>query len=803
MISSLDLNLLPIARKGGQDFPELPDLYAVMPPRRPAHGREADSLVIYLCLSGNAPLSPEQHAHLLERLAQKYYKTSGSVTSALRAVAEALNLYLLDRNLRSSSAGRQGIGRLVLGVLRADTFYMAHCGPVQALLISPSETRPLHDLPSAGRGLGLSRTTPVRFVQARLADGDCLVLASQPAPGWTVSTLRHPQRHGIDGLRRQLMEHAVADMNAVVIQAQGGSGRLRFLRRKPGVPEMAHPALEPEPGETALGPVELVEFEESAGEAAQTLPSPAPVLPAAPTAAPASPPAAVPLAAPTSVPASPPAVRPVETSPGAAVRRAGLEQPLEARPAAKASASAPAAAPIPPPAASPAARLERRARRTRTPRRTSPAGIQAALGKVGASARRTLGAGLGALARALKTLLPDEGTLRLPPGVMIFFALAIPIVLAIIGGTAFIQRGRSQQYQNYYQEAVLLASQAAPLTDPALQRDGWKRVLEQLDKAEYYTVTTDSQALRAQANGVLDGLDGVQRLDFQPAIVGGLDAAVRVTRMAARESYLYMLNATQGTVMLGVLTTRGYEINPNFQCGPTYGVVTVGPLVDIAELPQGAVEDAVLLGMDGAGNLVYCTLTGQPLSNSLAHPVTGLGEPIALTVDQGDLYVLDPEVNAVWIYEDMDVRQPPHLFFGNEVPPMQNVIDLAVYNDELYLLHSDGHITRCIYSSLEESPSTCTEPYEYTDSRPGRQSGAVISDSLFSQVSYVSFPDRSMYMLDPHNQAVFYFSVLFNFQTQYRAAGLLPDGQATAFAVSPDRLIFLAIGNSVYYAALP
>jgi hypothetical protein len=134
---------------------------------------------------------------------------------------------------------------------------------------------------------------------------------------------------------------------------------------------------------------------------------------------------------------------------------------------------------------------------------------------------------------------------------------------------------------------------------------------------------------------------------------------------------------------------------------------------------------------------------------------------------------------------------------------MQNVIDLAVYNDELYLLHSDGHITRCIYSSLEESPSTCTEPYEYTDGRPGRQSGAVIPDSLFSQVSYVSFPDRSMYMLDPHNQAVFYFSVLFNFQTQYRAAGLLPEGQATAFAVSPDRLIFLAIGNSVYYAALP
>ena len=155
--------------------------------------------MIYLSLTGNAPLPPEQHTHLLERLAQKYYKTSGSVTAALRAVAESLNLYLLDRNLRSTSGGRQGIGLLVLGVLRADTFYMAHCGPVQALLVNPSETRPLHELSSAGRGLGLSRTTPVRYVQARLADGDFLVLASKPSPGWTMTALRHPQRHGIDG----------------------------------------------------------------------------------------------------------------------------------------------------------------------------------------------------------------------------------------------------------------------------------------------------------------------------------------------------------------------------------------------------------------------------------------------------------------------------------------------------------------------------------------------------------------------------------------------------------------------------
>ncbi len=48
MNSSLDLNLLLLARQGGDDTSELPDLYAVTPPRRTAHGREADSLIIYL-----------------------------------------------------------------------------------------------------------------------------------------------------------------------------------------------------------------------------------------------------------------------------------------------------------------------------------------------------------------------------------------------------------------------------------------------------------------------------------------------------------------------------------------------------------------------------------------------------------------------------------------------------------------------------------------------------------------------------------------------------------------------------------
>src|SRR4030066_1731050 len=138
MNSSLDLNLLPITRQGGNDKAELPDMYAVTHPTRTARGREADSLIIYLSMTGNSPLSAEAHAQLLEQLAHKFYKTTGSLTAALRTIAEALNLYLLDRNLRSTNVGRQGIGQLLLVALRQDTLYLVQCGTVHAFLITPT-----------------------------------------------------------------------------------------------------------------------------------------------------------------------------------------------------------------------------------------------------------------------------------------------------------------------------------------------------------------------------------------------------------------------------------------------------------------------------------------------------------------------------------------------------------------------------------------------------------------------------------------------------------------------------------------
>jgi hypothetical protein len=421
---------------------------------------------------------------------------------------------------------------------------------------------------------------------------------------------------------------------------------------------------------------------------------------------------------------------------------------------------------------------------------------------------RALGNTFGIIGRGLRGLLrnvlPDESILRLSPSVMIFFAVAIPLLISIIGGTVYVQRGRAAQHQVYYEQAQEAAGQARVQTEPDNIRTAWGLTLDYLDQAEFYAVTDESSALRAEATNVLDQLDGIIRLEFQPAIIGGLGENVNIIQMMATTNDLYLLDSEQGIVKRALLTGRGYEIDTNFICGPSFGQTIIGNLVDIVSLPRGTLENATLLAMDGGANLMYCTPDGeQPLTAQMAPPNTNFGEPIAFTLDMGDLYVLDPPVNAVWIYRNLENAQQPRFFFGDQIPPMQDVIDLAVNSDDLYLLHSDGHITTCTYSSFQGSPTRCEEPAAYIDPRPGRENSAVIQDALFNQIFFSPPPDPSIYMLDPSGQAIYHFSLRLAFQRQFRAVDPLPEGPATAFAVSPNRTVFLAIGNRVFYAALP
>lgn len=748
MGDSIDLLILPLVRTGGKELPSVPGLHVASPPRKVARFRKRDRLVLHLHLDGNAPLPPEQVEQLLTHLANSYYQTAGTVTTALRASAESLNQYLLDRNIKNASTGRQAVGHLSQIVLRDKRLSIAQSGLTHAYLLTTGNIEHIHDLQIAGNGLGLSRTTNLRYSQLDLQANDASVISITAPINWSTDSLSQLIGQGPESLRRKLLSSAGSELNAFLLHAQSGSGEFRLLR----------PAKKPRPAPIPITPIP--ETSEVVGESEVVTPL---------------------VTGEASITDEKTVVEPAQSEEQSGIV-VGEESETQV-PAAVAVAASAGAQSTPMP--------------TATSKKESSLSGRKATGYL-----LKIYAGLVAF---LKGILPDSGIFTLPPSTMAFTAIAVPLVIVAVAAVVYFQRGREEQYNIHITSALQAAQLAETKTEPNEQRLAWETTLLHLDNAEVYLTTEESEELRQRAQGTVDDLNSIERLDFRPAIVDQLDESAQIIRIVSRDDDLYMLNATDGVVERAILTDEGYTLDTTFQCGPgPSGGYIVGALVDIVPMPFGNDLQAAIVGIDANGNLFYCIPGATPLASPMEPPDINWGTPQGITIDGNDLYVLDPQINAVWIYRGMDVSQAPRLFFDQQIPPMQDVIDIAVNQNDLYLLHEDGHFTTCVYSALATSPTRCKIPEIFTDPRPGRQSGPFIEDAFFSELQFSPPPEPTIYLLDPSSNAIYRFSVRLTLDRQFRSQESLPEGSTSAFTVDRNsRTIFLAIGNQVYYAPLP
>ncbi len=413
----------------------------------------------------------------------------------------------------------------------------------------------------------------------------------------------------------------------------------------------------------------------------------------------------------------------------------------------------------------------------------------------------------------LPNLVPDSNPdSEISGSSMALFAIVIPVIIVAIAATVYIHYGRTAQYRQNYEMAVAQAAQARGLTNPTDVRRAWDSTIYYLDLAEKNQTTPDSTNLRQEAQTALDNLDGILRLDFRPAIVGGLSRSVQISHMAATDTDLYMLDASRGTIIRAFLSGQNYEVDTSFQCNPgQYGTVTVEALVDLEALPMANVYNARVVAMDGKGNLLYCGLA-DPTAVALVPPQLGWRSisAFALDTDGKNLYVLDPTSSAVWQYSGSLGQFPdlPVLFFGEQVPQnMNTAIDIAANASDLYILFQDGHVTACPETVYDVAPMHCADPATFVDTRPERQPGPKINDAIFSQMTFASAPDPSLYLLEPLTRAIYRFSPRsdsLELRGQFRASmeqnNTLFSGEATSMTISPNRYAFFSIGNQVYFA---
>ncbi len=711
----LDLSLVPLYRLDGQDQPSLPGLMASVPPRRIARGRDQDRLVAYLLLTGNAVFSTGEYMQLASLATVSFYNTPGTVTSALRAAAESINRPLLDRNMSTSGRGQYAVGLLTLAAMRDTQVTFLLSGPMHVFVLGATGSQHVFDSLS-GKGLGLSHTPPYYFSQVTLQPDDRMIFCGKVPPAWDTA-LGDASPASLEATRRRLINLTGEDLNAVLLQATEGSGALTVLR--PG----SEPPPVPEPVPST--PVELPPPEKTGPAAAAHMVQPSAY----------------------AIPPQPPEETP--TSERSALQPefwASLPRARAAEiPSLKESQPAPPTEKVAP---------DRPSRRTRQTAKVLAGAIR--------TWRQMAERVNSSLQKFLPRLLPqaEESSMTLPSSAMAFIAVLVPLVVVTMASVVYFRYGRSVQYEEYLVQAQNARATAGSLTDPSAQREAWQSELFYLDKAESYGQTDETRALRQEAQTSLDRLLGITRLQFQPVLSNGV--GVQISRLAANENNdLYMLDAQRGEVLYAALTSSGYQQDSAFNCEPgSYGSYTVGPLVDILSLPPVNSMNASVLGIDANGTLLYCAPGQIAQAIPLPPPDTNWGRVKAFAMDNGNLYVLDAQSRAVWVYAGKDSAfvDRPYFFFGGQIPDLQNAIDLAVNGDDLYILHSDSHISACSYSRIQTVPTRCDDPAKMVNPFPAYRDVDLFAQSHFTQMILSPAPSSDLLLLDADSQGVFRFT---------------------------------------------
>ena len=814
----------------------MPGLLAVVPPRRTARGRERDQFVAYLMLSGNTTLSPAEMMKITNDAAGSFYQTHGPLTSAMRNAADQINSRLLERNRSATSQGKYALGLLVLAVIRDNQCTLLLSGPTHAVWVSDGQSRHIHEPALSGKGLGASQSLTAYLSQIELHPQDLLVLCGTFPRDWEADLLNERPPASLDASYRKLT-FAKGDLNAVLIQAQSGHGVITVLR--PEIRAALHASIQSQPAvvlsePSALSPAESHDPEEHNDPNGASLPAEEPGEEAIPDSQvsiseekldaladfaahlvqpsaysiPPQPEGRVPLlqdevpvasSGGRGFPSSIPRAKPLEQSvvvEEAVVEDQSTEQPAQVE-----------ATPVPQPG---------RARRRRLRSNASSAATRHVAKAMvdGIQTGRRLNERIGGFLRNfLPRLLPGSDANKpfaLPTYALIFIAVVIPVAVVTVASIVYLRFGQSIQYDELFAQAANTRTQALSETDPIRQRDAWQRVLNHLADADKYRETEESKQLRSEAQFQLDILMGVVRLEFIPGFSNGLGSATQVSRMAASENDLYMLDAETGKILHAGFTGRSLTLDSAFNCQPgLHGGYQVGPLIDLLALPKVNTLNATVLGIDAAGTLLYCAPDQVPHASPLpALPNTNWGEIVSFALDSGNLYVLDAKSRSVWVFvgKDSAFVDTPYYFFGNEIPAnIDSAMDMAVVADDLYMLHTDGHLSTCTFSRLSEVPTRCQDPAPRVDNYPAHSDLDIFGTAAFTQMSMTSPPNSVILLLDSASQSVFRFLPR-SFEFQNRVTGYagkanpFQRGPVRAMAVSPNYVLYLSIGDQVYFA---
>ncbi len=846
---------------GGRLLPDEPLGYNLMPaPRKAARGRERDALILCLSLRGREAAPAERYSALLDLAASTFFGSPGSVTSALRQAMTALNQKMLDDNLAPGAAQWQG--GLMAAALRDADLYAVVGGPGMLLVARPAGNERFPTTPT--RPLGLSNNVEALYFHTQVAVGDYVCVSNAPARGWSdIALVGLGNLANLAAVAERLRETAGGEAAALLGRVVDEQAAAELIAAATGA------AQRPQPAATAAPDVLVTEPPAVAAAAEPANPEPASTAASAPAeAAPAAPPrperagargaglaeffrlrprrAGGPtIGAPAESAPGQPEPEAAETDVIPVTLDAGVaepevfwgspHEPTAAAPIEPAGlpgeAFSKTEAPTPPAAQAPS---------QPPPVPTRPglvAGVSAQLRRGARSMGRAIGVTLAEAIHGLRVLLArilPEGALQrnglfvVPTSVQIAIAVIIPVLVVGTSVWLYLDNGRNQQYAGTLGQAELEVARGRTAPDALSARPHWEAALMWLSEAESLRPgQPEVAALRQEAQGKLDALDWITRLDFKPLLSAGLGLDARVTRVLLSGQDVYALDTAHNRVARLVLNpsggtasaaasgqAAGYTVDSSFQCSGKQTVrdVNVGDLVDAAVVPgptviggDTAVNTDAIIALDSLGALLYCAPgLDHSLASYLTAPNVGWVRPTALQLYADRLYILDPGSNEIWQYQSSGgaFTQAPARYFSASSYNLADAVGFSIAGGDVYLLRKDGRVTNCTRTAPGAGP-TCTPVVQFTDPRPGRGVADRLADvALPAQLIYDQPPEPSLYLLDGQTSGLYQLSLKLDLVRQFRPYFPLA-GPISAVAIDPAKRFFVGAGDNVYVAARP
>lgn len=817
-----DLFIYPFGFKENEEYSNLTGYFAGNVHRKATRTRVEDILVIrftpFRKLNGE---DERQINQIVAKTGDQFYKTKGPITTAAKLAGEFFNNLLLQINIKNTLQSPI-LGSFHLLVLNKDDLYLVHAGGSTSYHLSRTRIEKFEDRTYGIEGIGVGKTIKLRFFHTKINESDRIILTTKSPKTWTKESLFDNQRLSISHLRRSLKQLSQDDFEAVIIQFRNGNGSVHQLK------------------------LDSAEFSSSENEDINS--SNTDVQPIND--------AAIPIiennenSSQNSLPLTKIYEKKLDDEPqdnlvvdlpdfiteevldksesGHISSQLQLESFNEKR------VNQPIKEEEIPHLQSQdgiflsgdtwdsGTNIQEKEQKKKATKNESKAFaiLLLSIRKFFHNLDQKYTFYTNKLKKSLEKIFKSSSRSNfekdpnsLSSASMLMIAILVAVFVSAIGITVYFQSGIGSQQAELIANANLLISDALDEPDANNQILMYQEALRLVTESENYGKSESTSEIKKFIQNQLDSLQGVTRIDIQPTIFGGLDKRIQITKMGINANGdVYALDSGTGRVIRMIATRPDYIIDNSFLCGPgKYGDVIVDPLIDIEPVNYANKINTSLMGIDGRGNLLMCIPGSDPIAIELKRSDLNWGEIKALAFNGYSLYVLDSGSKNRDIYRypsnDYAFDQVPESIFSGNIPEnLAGALDISVNQEELFLVHANGQLTRCNLNQL-----SCENNIGYGLILGGktRENYSVLPGSEISQVYVTLPPDPSIYFMDENNQAIYHFSMALNLQQQIspnlsnQANNLDESSQLTAFTVNPNGIIHFAYGSQIYFGYLP